>query len=176
MNALLVELHKQKHDPAIFIFAETNDKNWLDGAIIKQFNSVEITPMTDAHRKIYIEDRLKNFVIANKQNAIHIVSKETKGLSRRKIQMALNSAFFLSIRTQRKDNDVDEYSQIPEPTIVSIKDLVTCIRQEQTSRAVPYSITIDRFVRDSQPYLACIDVCIIFGKIVLGLYNLSQNK
>ncbi|MFA6066661.1 MAG: ATP-binding protein [Candidatus Babeliaceae bacterium] len=167
IDSLLVELDKQDGDALFFTFVATNNKHALDSAILSRFCDIELKAMAQAHRKKYIENRLKHVVIQDEEKTLAIVLKETNGLSRRSIKSALNDGIARAIRKSKN------FSAKP---LVSIDDLVDCIRQEQKRQAVPYLIKIDRFVKASQPYISFINVVLNIGQLALGQWHRSHDK
>ena len=190
VNSLLFELDRQEGDPSVFTFVATNHRDVLDEAILSRFRGIEIIPMDYAAKKIYVQNKLKHFVVEDRQKTIglffkcyHIVAfafsktkpdlitskilKETKNLSRRGIKKALEDAVVLTRRSQR----LTKHNKI-----ISIDNLILCIREEQKNHGISCSTQINRFVKDSQPYLACANTLMGAGNIGLVQYNHQQDK
>lgn len=166
-TSLLTELDNQDGDLTLFTFVTTNNKYAMDPAMLSRFEGVEILPMTEAHRRTYIESLLEPLTFENLQQknfALELTLEQTAGLPRREIKKAIRNAQVSARRTGGRH------------AFVSLQILEKCIGEERRHHSVPLLVQIDRFVRDSQPYLSFIGFFVNIGQSILGEYHHRQGR
>lgn len=144
INALLIELQKHSFDPSIIIIVATNNKQILDEAIMSRFEGlcVEILPMTEQDRELFVEDILSGRCIENRPQTIKEVAKATKGLSRRAVSTALESAYSWSIAKNGNGGHP-----------LTAEDVSFFIRQAKRDGATSRLVALKKFINNVQPYL-----------------------
>lgn len=143
VNALLVELQKISFDASIFVIVATNDKEILDEAFSNRFEGlcVEIKAMGQHQRELLVRDLLDELPVENREKTIKIIARAAKGLSRRTISTAIESAHAWT-KYQSQEN-----------SLITASSILLFINRARQNHYESYAKKISKFLIDSAPHL-----------------------
>ncbi|MFA6066660.1 MAG: AAA family ATPase [Candidatus Babeliaceae bacterium] len=159
LNSLLVEIQKHSGDPSVCIFVATNDKNSLDEAFLSRFKQscIEFKDMAQAERTMLVENLLKYTVIQYKSKAIKEISDASKGLSKRDIAEAIQTA------------DAWLFAHRDTMDCLTSKDVLHFINRNKTNGAISLDSKIKKFVISYLPYVNFTNGAIL---IILNMHSI----
>lgn len=151
VTSLLDELTRQETDPSLFTFMTTNHKDWLDISALSRFEKIEIKPLNDATRFIYIEKRLNKMKITDDKLKQDVV-QAAQGLDRRDIRNALTTARMKAIARE-----------VNQDAIPTLKDFIICLEQKANANSLSFGTRFDQFAERWNPRIQFLNNVISLG-------------
>jgi len=146
LTSLLSELQKNSGNPLLCVFVATNDKDSLDKAFLDRFNQniIEFKSMSNEEHIKLVQRTFENLPIQDKLQATKTFIAASKGINRRNITEAINTA------------DACVFSEQGENYILTIHDLLHFVNRNKKNSHEHFGKRAINFAHYSLPYISLI--------------------